>query len=86
MKSNDNNNTPGNKTEANKQIPKISIPTQKTFKFSGGKSAEKIDEEINAWLEKTTRDGMPAMLGKVSCNHATGEMYYIFMFTQTKDK
>lgn len=76
-----------NKTTGKEQPkPKINIPTQKTFRFNAKHTPEKIDEEINEWLEKTTRDGKPAMLGKMSCNHATGDIFYVFMFTNVKDK
>ena len=69
-----------------KKEDNIVIPTQKTFKFWFWTSQEKIDAEVNKWLEETTRAGRPPMLGKVCSNILTGQIIYVFMFSTVKPK
>lgn len=64
------------------------VATQKTFIFKKGlfenkqSFAERVDKEVNPWLLLRSNDGTPATLGKVSCNHKTGEMFYIFLYSR----
>lgn len=64
-------------------MKKITVPTQKTFIFGLGDNQDKIDKEINEWLTEMAKKGTAPLLGKVSCNHPTGDMYFVFMYAET---
>lgn len=65
-------------------IKKFSIPNQKTFIFKN-ENAEQIDEFVNEWIQKQVLKGQPPVLGKCFSNHYSGEIIYVYFFTEQKE-
>lgn len=72
------------KTEPNKeqqkQVKKIPVPRQKTFRFSKGTSTHEIDVVVNAWLEEKASRGVLPTVGKVSVG--VFKIVYVYLYLE----
>lgn len=69
-------------TEPKKVEKTIPVVRQKTFCFAGTQDAKQNDTEVNNWIQEQTIKKQPPFLGKVCCNHDTGDIIYVYMFTE----
>lgn len=58
----------------------VIVPTQKTFVFKKGTAPEEIDKVVNEWIEGKILNNQQPMMGKMSCNHATGDIIMTYLF------
>jgi hypothetical protein len=58
----------------------VIVPTQKTFVFKKGTPPEQMDEEVNKWIDNKMLNNQQPMMGKMCCNHATGEIMYSYIY------
>lgn len=63
------------------EIPKTKlVATQHTFRFPFYTSPAKIDKTVNEWIMKSSNNGTPVMLGKITTNPLF--IYYVFLFSR----
>ena len=60
----------------------LKAPKQKTFRFEKDETIENIDKTVNDWMLSLlkTHATMP-LLSKNFSNHATGQIYYVYIYT-----